>query len=186
MGCNSLIRLLFSAFSDYVSAPKPCNSVGFIFPHFTFRILISAPYKLLVIRRVWQDKIELSPLIFKINISEFNTLFHTCTPQGNSLSLPLRIQMVMSLERRGILAPLPSKQIIIVPSIQRSQTHEVTYEYMILTLDCRLRKMMIVPSNVLGYFLQISFYDHPMSLRMSRLHPTNRVTYQLMVWIALF
>src|ERR1043165_8079904 len=57
---------------------------------------------------------------------------------------------------------------------------------MILTLDGRLRKMMIVPSNVLGYFLQVAFYDHPMSLRMSRLHPMNGVTYQLMVWIALF
>src|ERR1043165_6985064 len=71
MGCNSFNRLLFSAFSDYVSAPKPCNSVGHLpFRIFTFRILISAPYKLLVIRRVWQDKIEHSPLTSKINISE--------------------------------------------------------------------------------------------------------------------
>src|ERR1051325_7730384 len=89
MGCNSLIRLLFFAYSDYVSAPKPCNSVGHLsFRIFTFRILTSAPYKLLVIRRVWQDKIELSPLNFQDKISEINTLFHTCTPYGNSLSLP--------------------------------------------------------------------------------------------------
>src|ERR1044072_7717689 len=40
-------------------------------------------------------------------------------------------------------------------------THDVASEYMILTLDCRLRKMIIVPSNVLGYFLQVAFYDHP-------------------------
>src|ERR1051325_6020481 len=71
MGCNSLIRLLFSTFSDYVSAPKPCNSVGPLsFRIFTFRILISAPYKLLVTRRVWQDNNEHSPLIFKITYSE--------------------------------------------------------------------------------------------------------------------
>src|ERR1051325_6584198 len=88
--------------------------------------------------------------------------------------------MVMSLERRGILAPLPSKQIIIVPSIQRSQTHDVAYEYMILTLDCRLRKMMIVPSNVLGYFLQVAFYDHTMSLRYKD-HKTHDVAYEYMI-----
>src|ERR1044072_7769689 len=75
MGCNCYLGLLFSAFFNYVSAPKPCNSVGFIFLHFTFRNLLSAPYKLLVTRRVWQDKIEHSPLISKIKYLKSSTLF---------------------------------------------------------------------------------------------------------------
>src|ERR1051325_10120685 len=122
MGCNSFkLGFYFPHFLNYVSAPKPCNSVGHLpFRIFTFRILISAPYKLLVIRRVWQDKIELSPLIFKIKYLKSTHSF-THAPLRVILSRCLSIQTtVMSLERRGILAPLPSKQIIIVPSIQRS------------------------------------------------------------------
>src|ERR1044072_8664532 len=113
--------LLFSAFFNYVSAPKPCNSVGHLsFRIFTFRILISAPYKLLVIRRVWQDKIEHRPLNFKITYLKSTHSF-THAPLRVILSRCLyEFKTVMSLERRGILAPLPSKQIIIVPSIQRS------------------------------------------------------------------
>src|ERR1044072_4497143 len=42
------------------------------------------------------------------------------------------------------------------------------------------------PFECARILLQVAFYDHPMSLRMSLLHPTNRVTYQLMVWISLF
>src|ERR1044072_5466297 len=87
--------------------------------------------------------------------------------------------MVMSLERRGILAPLPSKPIIIVP-----------FDTKIIDPRCRLRihdldprlsptKNDDSPFECARILLQVAFYDHPMSLRMSLLHPTNRVTYQL-------
>src|ERR1044072_8440238 len=39
------------------------------------------------------------------------------------------------------------------------------------------------PFECARILLQVAFFDHPISLRMSLLHPTNRVTYQLMVWI---
>ena len=80
MGCNSLIRAFIFRILNYVSAPKPCNSVGFIFPHLYIPHLISAPYKLLVIRRVWQDKIEHSPLISKIKYLKSTHSLHTRTP----------------------------------------------------------------------------------------------------------
>src|ERR1044072_6513388 len=42
------------------------------------------------------------------------------------------------------------------------------------------------PFDCARILLQDAFYDHTMSLRMSRLHPTNGATYQLMAWITLF
>src|ERR1043165_7431963 len=66
MGCNSLIRAFIFRILNYVSAPKPCNSVGLHFRTLHSAFYFPHLYQLLVIRRVWQDKIELSPLIFKI------------------------------------------------------------------------------------------------------------------------
>src|ERR1051325_10122368 len=93
--------------------------------------------------------------------------------------------MVKSLERRGILASLPSKtnhhspfDTKIIDPRRRLRIHD---------LDPRLlpTKNDDSPFKCARILLQVAFYDHPMSLRMSRLHPTNRVTYQLMVWIKL-
>ena len=168
MGCNSLIRnFIFRTLIMYMPQSHVIAQ-DIYFPHFTFHNLLSAPYKLLVIRRVWKDKIgRRSLIICKIIYMNLTHSFHTCTPQGNSLSLPLQIQMVKSLERRGILAPLPTSISSQSLRIKDHESLDVAYKNMISSLDCCLRKVMIVPSNVLRYFLQVAFYDHPMSLRVS-------------------
>src|ERR1044072_7656022 len=75
--------------------------------------------------------------------------------------------------------------------------HHSPFDTKIIDPRCRLRihdldprlsptKNDDSPFECARILLQVSFSDHTMSLRMSRLHPTNRVTFQLMVWIALF
>ena len=65
-------------------------------------------------------------------------------------------------------------------------TLDVAYEYMISSLIFFLRTSDDRPYEIAKVSLHVSFYDHTMTLRLSLHIQTNKVTYQLMVWIALF